>query len=216
MHIMESLLSTAECRKSTKNSFQASCSGPLRAAKKQKRSPGRWRAGREQGHLLLRLRRTSSRSLVLIQPCAFFRHLQLSRRPGNLFYLFTPIKTSQKAHMVCGPVMGLAFRHMKHACSLSCSTHQPASPACTVVDLRRSLGCWLLLSSWGSHERHRHCVTREKNSFPFVLGTAAESPESSLRSYLRLPHTGDWRSIPVTGSEGGGTVSAVDYELNRQ
>ena len=36
MHIMESLLSTTECRKSTKNSFQASCSGPLRAAKKQK------------------------------------------------------------------------------------------------------------------------------------------------------------------------------------
>ena len=37
MHIMESLLSTTECRKSasTKNSFQASCSGPLRAAKKQ-------------------------------------------------------------------------------------------------------------------------------------------------------------------------------------
>ena len=33
MHIMESLLSTTECRKSTKNSFQASCSGPLRAAK---------------------------------------------------------------------------------------------------------------------------------------------------------------------------------------
>ena len=36
MHIMESLLSTTECRKSTKNSFQASHSGPLRAAKKQK------------------------------------------------------------------------------------------------------------------------------------------------------------------------------------
>ena len=55
-------------------------------------------------------------------------------------------------------------------------------------------------------------VTREKNSFPFVLGTVAELPESSLRSYLRLPRPDDRRSIPVTGSEGGGTVSAVDYE----
>ena len=33
VHVMESLLSTTECRKSTKNSFQASRSGPLRAAK---------------------------------------------------------------------------------------------------------------------------------------------------------------------------------------
>ena len=33
---MESLLSTAECRKSTKNSIQVSRLGPLRAPKKQK------------------------------------------------------------------------------------------------------------------------------------------------------------------------------------
>ena len=75
----------------------------LRAAqgrKEAQKSPGlkRWRAGRKQGHLLLRLRRPSSRSLVLIQPCAFFlRHLQLSRRPGNLFYLFTPVKLKPKS-----------------------------------------------------------------------------------------------------------------------
>ena len=36
------------------------------------------------------------------------------------------------------------------------------------VDLRKPQGWWLLLSSWGSQKRHRHCVTREKNSFPFV------------------------------------------------
>ena len=36
MHTMESLLRRAECRKNTKNSFRASCSGPLRAAKNQK------------------------------------------------------------------------------------------------------------------------------------------------------------------------------------
>ena len=124
MHTMESLLSTAECQKSTKNSFQASRSGPQR----RKKSPGlrRWRAGREQGHLLLRLRRPFSQSLVLIQPCAFFlRHLQLSRRPGNLFYLVTPVKSKPKsAH----GVRTLAF---KHACGLmSCSTRQPASSAC--------------------------------------------------------------------------------------
>ena len=68
MHMMDSLVSTTECRKSTKNSFQASCYRPLRAAKKQKKSPGLqcWLAGCEQGHLLLLLRRPSSRSLVLI------------------------------------------------------------------------------------------------------------------------------------------------------
>ena len=31
-------------------------------------------------------------------------------------------------------------------------------------------------------------------------------------SYLRVPRPDDRQSIPVTGSEGGGTVSAVDYE----
>ena len=37
------------------------------------------------------------------------------------------------------------------------------------------------MSFSGSHERHRHCVTREKNSFPFVLGRAAESPTRRFR-----------------------------------
>ena len=102
---------------------------------------------------------------------------------GDLATCFTCLqqsKQAKKAHVVCEP---WAWPSNMHAACLACSTHQPASPACT-VDLRRSLGWWLLLSSWGSHERHRHCVTREKNSFPFVLGTAAESPESSLRSYV--------------------------------
>ena len=201
--------------KSTKNSFQASCSGPLRAAKKQKKSSGlrRWRAGREQGHLLIGLRRPSSRSLVLIQPCIFFlRPLQLSRRPGNLFYLFTPVKTSQKSPRGVR-TMGLAF---KHACSLSCMQHTPACITCmhsrstqitgtvtSIVVLRFARTPPPLCHSW-------------KNSFPFVLGTAAESPESSSPSYPRLPRPDDRRSIPVTGSEGGGTVSAVDYEWSRQ
>ena len=70
----------------------------LRAAqgrKEAKKSPGlrRWRAGREQGHILLRLRWPSSRSLVLIQACAFFlRHLQLSRRTWQPIL---PVNTSQ-------------------------------------------------------------------------------------------------------------------------
>ena len=65
------------------------------------------------------------------------------------------------------------------------------------LDLRKPQGWWLLLSFWGSHEHHHRCVTREKNYFPFVLGTAAESPESSSRSYLQLrrPHRDDRRSI---------------------
>ena len=109
------------------NSVHASCSGPLRAAKKGKNhqdfDPDG--TGREQGHL--RLRRSSSRSLVLIQPCAFFLlHLQLSRRPGNLFYLFTPVKTSQKSPRGVR-TMGLAF---EHACSPSCMQHTPACVTC--------------------------------------------------------------------------------------
>ena len=86
------------------------------------------------------------------------------------------------------------------------------------VDLRKLQGRWLLLSFWGSQKRHRRCVTREKNYFPFVLGMTAESPESSSRSYLQLRRSrrNDRRSIRVTGSEDGGTVSAVDCECNRQ
>ena len=115
---------------------------------------------------------------------------------GGLATCFTCLhqsKQAKKAHVVCKP---WAWPSNMHAACLACSTPQPASPACT-VDLRRSLGWWLLLSSWGSHQRHRHCVTREKNSFPFVQGTAAELPESSLRCYLRLPRPSDRRSIPV-------------------
>ena len=53
MHTVDSLLSTAECRKSTKNSLQAWRSGSLIAENKQKKSPGlrHRRVGREQGHL---------------------------------------------------------------------------------------------------------------------------------------------------------------------
>ena len=59
-------------------------------------------------------------------------------------------------------------------------------------------------------------VSQSPDSFLFGLGTPAELPESSLRSYLWLPRPDDQWSIPVTGSEGGGTVSAVDYEWSRQ
>ena len=68
------------------------------------------------------LDRWCSSSLALF----FLRHLQLSRRPGNLFYQFTPGKTSQKSpHGV--RTMGLAF---KHACSLSYMQHTPACITC--------------------------------------------------------------------------------------
>ena len=72
----------------------------------------------------------------------FLCHIQLSRRPGNLFYLFAPLKTSQKSPR---DVRTMAFKHACSMCSLAClaslacSTRQPASPACT-VDLRRTLG----------------------------------------------------------------------------
>ena len=145
---------------------------------------------------------------MLIQPCAFFlRHLQLSRRPGNLFYLFTPVKTSQKSPRGVR-TMGLAF---KHACSLSCMQH---TPACITCMHSRSTQITGMVTSIVvlRFARTPPPLSLVKEFFSFCSGTAAESPESSLRSYLRLPRPDDRRSIPVTGSEGGGTVSAVDYE----
>ena len=140
MHIMESLLSTTECRKSTKNSFQASCSGPLRAAKKQKNrqdfDADKPRAASKDtfffdfgGRLL---DRWCSSSLVLFSS-AIYSCL------GDLATCFTRLhqsKQAKKAHVVCEP---WAWPSNMHAACLACSTRQPASPACT-VDLRRSLG----------------------------------------------------------------------------
>ena len=155
MHIMESLLSTTDCRKSTKNSIQASCSGPLRAAKKhKKKSPGlrRWRAGREQGHLLLRLRRPSSRSLALIQPCAFSSAIYSCL--GDLATCFTCLHQSKQAKSPRDVrTRGLAF---KHACSLSCMQHTPACITCmhSRSTQLRSPRWWLLLSSCSGRLRH--------------------------------------------------------------
>ena len=63
---------------------------------------------------------------MLIQPWVFsLRNLQLSRRPGNLFYLFTPVKGKpKKPTWCCKP-----WPSNMHAawCLAAC---QPASPAC--------------------------------------------------------------------------------------
>ena len=116
--------------------------------------------------------------MVLIQLGAFsLRHLQLLMRLGNLFYLFTPVKSKPKIPTWCsGPWpsnMHAAWCLVAHA-----SLHH------LHVDRRKPHGWWLLTLLWGLHERHRCCVTREKNSFPLVLGTATVSPESSTRSLI--------------------------------
>ena len=140
MHIMESLLSTTECRKSTKNNFQASRSGPLRAAKKKKIYHQDFDADRPAvskdtsffdfgGRLL---DRWCSTSFALFSSAIY-------SRLGNLATCFTCLhqsKQAKKAHVVCEP---WAWPSNMHAACLTCSTRQPASPACT-VDLRRSLG----------------------------------------------------------------------------
>ena len=81
----------------------------------------------------------------------------------------------------------MAFKHACSMCSLAClaglacSARQPASPACT-VDLRKTLWWWLLLSFWGSQERHRRCDTREKNSLPFFW-ERRQNRQKALRDF---------------------------------
>ena len=95
--------------------------------------------------------------------------------------------------------MAWAWPSNMHAASLACSTrHASLHHLHAQVDLRRSLGWWLLLSSWSSHERHRHCHSW-KEFFSFCSGNGGRIARS-LRSYLRLPRPDDRRSIPVTGS----------------
>ena len=128
MHIMESLLSTTECRKSTKNSFQASCSGPLRTAKKQKNHQDFDADGPAAskdtfffdfgGRLL---DRWCSTSLALFSSAIYSCQ-------GDLATCFTCLHQSKQAKNPRGVrTMGLAF---KHACSLSCMQHTPACITC--------------------------------------------------------------------------------------
>ena len=192
----------------------------LRAAqgrKVAKKSLGlrRRRTGREQEHLLLRLRRASSRSLVLrVQPCAFFSAIYSCL--GDLATCFTCLhqsKQAKKAHVVCEPWAWPSNMHAA-ACSQSCMQHtpcQPASPACTsrstqitgmvtsivVLKFARTppplslVKRILFLLFW----------ERRQNRQIFAILPAASSSRRSTK------HTSDRQC-----SEGGGTVSAVDYE----
>ena len=121
VHTMELHLSTAECRKNTKNSFQASRSGPQRIKKITSTSTltGRPRA-----------RTPSSTSAAVFSiggahPALrfFLCLLQLSRRPGNLFYLFTPDKNKPKKPTRC-------TNHGLQTCLMSCMQHTPACITC--------------------------------------------------------------------------------------
>ena len=102
---------------------------------------------------------------------------------GVLASPWTTLKT-EKRKLACSWGMKSVSGHLKW-------------PECMYLVGHRSLGWWLLLSFWGWHQHHRRCVTLEKNAFPFVLGTVADSPGSSSRSHLRLPCLDDRRSIPV-------------------
>ena len=110
-------------------------SGPQRSKKKITRTSTL--TGRPRARTLSSSTMAAVFSIAGAHPALrfFLRHLQLSRRPGNLFYLFTPVKTSQKSPRGVR-TMGLAFNH---ACSLSCKLHAAhAMPACITCMHSRS------------------------------------------------------------------------------
>ena len=134
-----------------------------------------------------------------IQPCAFSSAIYSCL--GDLATCFTCLhksKQAKKAHVVCEPWAWPS--KFKHACSLSCMQHTPACITCMHSRSTQITGMVTSIVALRFARTPRPLCHSWKNSFPFVLGTAAESPESSLRSYLWLPRPDDRRSIPVTGS----------------
>ena len=117
VHTMESFLSTAECRKSTKNSSQASRLGPLRAAKKQKNHQdfdADWPATSKDtfffnfgGRLL---DRWCSSSLALFSSAIYSRQ-------GDFATCFTCLQQSTWPGIVTGPRSPhlSAYLHMLHS-----------------------------------------------------------------------------------------------------
>ena len=70
-----------------------------------------------------------------IQPCAFsLRHLQLSWRPGNLFYLFTPVKSMPKSPH------GVANLGLQTCMQPDVLQHTPASTTCMLIYANHRVG----------------------------------------------------------------------------
>ena len=131
---------------------------------------------------------------------------------GDLATCFTCLHQSKASQNNPRGVANLGLQTCMQPDVLQHAT-EPVSPACRSTQTTGLVTSIVVLSS---HERHRHCVTREKNSFPFVLGTAAESPE--LFAILPAASAASARRSTKheTGSEGGGTVYAVGWECSRQ
>ena len=191
----------------------------LRAAqgrKVAKKSLGlrRPRTGREQEHLLLRLRRASSRSLVLrVQPCAFSSAIYGCL--GDLatcFTCYTSQNKPKKAHVVCEP---WAWPSNMHASCPACMQHTPCHACITCMHSSRSTQITGMVTSivvlrfartpppLSLMKRILFLLfwERRRNRQIFAILPAASSSRRSTKL------TSDRQC-----SEGGGTVSAVDYE----
>ena len=85
------------------------------------------------------------------------------------------------------------------------------------VDLRKPQGCWLLLSFW-VRTNATAIVSLVKRILFLLFWERRRNRHSSSRSYLQLrrPRPARRSTKHKTGSEGGGTVSAVGWECSRQ
>ena len=182
--------------KKQQKSFQASCSGPLRTARKQKITRISTLIGRPWA------RTPSSSTLAAVFSIA-------GAHPALWFFLspFTVVLETWK------PVLAV-YTSQKQAKKKAHLVNEPwpsnIHAACCVAahaslhHLRTFANHWLVTSIVAlKFSRTPPPMSHSwKELFSFVLGTAAESPESPTQSYLPLPCRGDRRSIPVTGSAG--------------
>ena len=177
MHTMDSLLWATDTAKSKKKGSQNVHPAPKMRAKIQKKTPT---CVAVVVVIASKKARTPSSSTLAAGFSIAGAHSALCFFPPPFTVVketwqpVLPVYTSQKQAKITHVVLrNLAF---KHACSLirCLAARQPVSPACRSTQTTGLVTSIVVLSS---HERHRHCVTREKNSFPFVLGTEAESPE---------------------------------------
>ena len=136
----------------------------LKAAKKQKKNHWDFDAGGSAAnrdtffvHFSSRLLdRWCSFSLAIFPPP--FTLIKETWKP--VFPLYTSQKQTEKAHVLYEPWPS----NMHAAWCRALSACQPASPANT-VELRKSLGWWLLLSFRGPHKRHAVVLLVEKIRF---------------------------------------------------
>ena len=177
------------------------------------------RTGREQEHLLLRLRRASSRSLVLrVQPCAFSSAIYSCL--GDLATCFTCLHQSKQAKksprgvrtMAHGPGLQTCMQPVLHAAHAmpACITCMHSSTRSTqITGMVTSIVVFRFAQTPPPLSLVKRILfllfwERRRNRQIFAILLAASSSRRSTK------HTSDRQC-----SEGGGTVSAVDYEWNR-